>query len=164
MTETTYRERVRPTVGFFIALLLLVPAVIIVFAPINPPVGWVLGIGLYALIAWVATAASPRISIADETFTAGHASIPVHLLGDATVFRGADAARERGPQLDARAYLCIRGALPVVKIPVADPQDPTPYWLVSTRDPERLLATLHAARTAASSSGASEATQADSAS
>ena len=42
--------------------------------------------------------------------------------------------------LDARAYLCIRGWIPTgIRVAVADPQDPTPYWLVSTRRPEELL-------------------------
>jgi hypothetical protein len=31
---------------------------------------------------------------------------------------------------------------PVVRIEVLDPDDPTPYWVVSTRHPERLIAAL----------------------
>ena len=50
-------------------------------------------------------------------------------------------ARERGPSLDARAWLSIRGWVdPVVKVTLADEKDPTPYWLVSTRRPEDLKA------------------------
>ena len=55
-----------------------------------------------------------------------------------------------GPRLDARAYLCLRGWIPTgVRIALADPQDPTPYWLLSTRRPEALAAALQ--QTAASS-------------
>jgi hypothetical protein len=33
-----------------------------------------------------------------------------------------------------------------VRIDLADPDDPTPYWFVSTRHPERLVAALERAR------------------
>ena len=48
-----------------------------------------------------------------------------------------------GPQADARAWLRTR---PYVDsglwIEVADPSDPTPYWLVSSRRPEAVAAAL----------------------
>jgi hypothetical protein len=50
--------------------------------------------------------------------------------------------------LDARAWLCIRGWIdPVVRVQVTDPSDPAPYWVVSTRNPDQLVAALQAART-----------------
>ncbi len=36
----------------------------------------------------------------------------------------------------------------MVWIHVTDEQDPTPYWLISTRHPEQLVAALDAARPA----------------
>ena len=39
--------------------------------------------------------------------------------------------------------------LACVRVPLTDPADPTPYWLVSTRHPARLVAALDAARSAA---------------
>jgi len=54
--------------------------------------------------------------------------------------------RERGRRLDARAWLCIRGWIqPVVKVNVHDPSDPVPYWLISTRNPNELVAALEKA-------------------
>jgi hypothetical protein len=45
--------------------------------------------------------------------------------------------------LDGRAYLCLRGWIsPVVRVELDDPDDPTPYWLVSTRRPAQLVAAL----------------------
>jgi len=47
---------------------------------------------------------------------------------------------------DARAFLLLRPYLRrAVMVPVQDPADPTPYWLVSTRQPERLVRALVAA-------------------
>ena len=54
-----------------------------------------------------------------------------------------------GPGLDARAHLCLRGWVrPGLRLDLVDPQDPTPYWLVSSRRPERLLEAVQEARRA----------------
>jgi hypothetical protein len=64
------------------------------------------------------------------------------------IFRLAEATRERGVSLDARAWLVIRPWIdPVVKITISDPQDPTPYWLVSSKNPEALVARWHDSKT-----------------
>jgi hypothetical protein len=84
-----------------------------------------------------------RISVADATFRAGRAQIPVHLLG-APVALDAQASRLlAGMDADARAYLLLRPYVKrSVQVPVTDPADPTPYWLVSTRHPDRLAQAL----------------------
>jgi hypothetical protein len=48
-----------------------------------------------------------------------------------------------GPELDPAAHLVHRAWVgPVVRIEVTDPDDDTPYWIVSTRDPDALVAAL----------------------
>lgn len=48
-----------------------------------------------------------------------------------------------GRQLDPAAYVVHRAWVgPMVLVVLDDPDDPTPYWLVSCRRPERLLAAL----------------------
>jgi len=88
---------------------------------------------------------APRVEVRDGVFRAGGAHIPVDLLGPAVTL-DADATRaELGPRLDARAHVCLRGWIhSAVRVEVDDPQDPTPYWVVSTRRPEALVAALHA--------------------
>jgi hypothetical protein len=55
----------------------------------------------------------------------------------------------RGRDIDPRAYLCQRSWLDLgVTVAVTDPADPTPYWLVSSRQPEALAAALAAHRVA----------------
>ncbi|AWT53716.1 Protein of uncharacterised function (DUF3093) [Mycolicibacterium smegmatis] len=50
-----------------------------------------------------------------------------------------------GRQLDPAAYVVHRAWVgPMVLVVLDDPDDPTPYWLVSTRHPDRLLAALNA--------------------
>ena len=46
-------------------------------------------------------------------------------------------------QLDPAAYVLHRGWVgPMVLVVLDDPDDPTPYWLVSCRRPDRVLAAL----------------------
>ena len=86
-----------------------------------------------------------RVTLGDGVFEAGRASIPVHLLAAPEALDAAAARRAAGVDADARAYLLIRPYVPTaVRVRVVDPDDPTPYWLVSTRHPRTLAAELAA--------------------
>ncbi|MDO9398219.1 MAG: DUF3093 domain-containing protein [Herbiconiux sp.] len=139
-----YRERLSPSLWVFVATALVIPASIIVFAPLNAVpgvlVGTVVGIVLYLGSVAVLFATAPVIEVSKGVLHVGRAQIPLAMLGEVEGFEGAEATLERGRRLDARAWLCIRGwVTPVVKMRIADPQDPTPYWLVSTRRPGDLI-------------------------
>jgi hypothetical protein len=48
-----------------------------------------------------------------------------------------------GPNADAAAWVAVRPWLrTAVRLPVTDPEDDTPYWIVGTRRPVALLAAL----------------------
>jgi len=52
-----------------------------------------------------------------------------------------------GPLADPLAFVVQRPWVPgAVQVMLDDPDDPTPYWVVSTRQPARLAAALLAAR------------------
>ena len=74
---------------------------------------------------------------------AGEAHLPVAVIArSANIPRSAKSAA-LGRQLDPAAYLLHRGWVgPMVLVVLDDADDPTPYWLVSTRHPERLLSAL----------------------
>jgi hypothetical protein len=94
------------------------------------------------------------VSVADGVFRAGPASIPVSLLGEVTPLDPGTTRLLAGVDADARAFLLLRPYLKrSVKVTLADPTDPTPYWLVSTRHPHRLAAALSAAMSSASEGG-----------
>jgi hypothetical protein len=140
---TIYRERLLPGPWVFIMWGLVIPASLLVFLPINMTLGVIVAIILYAACVLLLIAGSPRIEVTDHNFIAGRARLPLPNVGKATGYRGAEATAERGPRLDARAWLVIRGWIsPVVKIVVEDESDPAPYWLVSTRRPAELISAL----------------------
>ncbi|MEY9953330.1 DUF3093 domain-containing protein [Leifsonia sp. EB34] len=142
-----YRERLWATPWLFISTILVVPAVMLVFAPINFAVGVVLAIVFYAAIVVALLVTAPVIRVTAAEFTAGNARIPLEFIGEPRSFTGEEATLERGQRLDARAWLLIRGWIkPVVKVPVLDVDDPAPYWLISTRNPDQLVRVLDEAR------------------
>jgi Protein of unknown function (DUF3093) len=84
-----------------------------------------------------------RISVADGVLTAGRARIAVDQLGDVSALDAVATRRLAGRDADARAYLLLRPYLRrAVRVDIADPADPTPYWLLSSRRPDRLALAL----------------------
>jgi hypothetical protein len=74
---------------------------------------------------------------------AGDAHLPVSVVSrSAEIARTAKSAA-LGRQLDPAAYVLHRAWVgPMVLLVLDDPDDPTPYWLVSCRHPERVLSAL----------------------
>ena len=88
---------------------------------------------------------SARVTVHDGVLTAGRARIDLRLVGAAHALDADDTRRLAGRDADARAYLLLRPYLRrAVRVSIEDPADPTPYWLVSTRRPERLAAAITA--------------------
>jgi len=142
-----YRERLVPGPGTIAACLLLLPAVLLVLLPFSPVGGVAAALAVTAVTIAVLVARSPVVAVADGVLRAGRARIEVELTGTPEPLRGDDARTARGTGLDARAWIVLRGWVDgVVRVPLLDPADPAPYWLVSTRHPEELAAALDRAR------------------
>jgi len=142
-----YREKLWPTPWIYIATLLLIPASILVLAPVSLPAGIATGVVLYVATAGSLTLTAPVIEVQDRMLRAGRAEISLDHTGEAVAAFDADARIERGTGLDARAFLVIRGWVqPVVRVPITDPADPAPYWLLSSRRPKELAAAINGSR------------------
>ena len=74
---------------------------------------------------------------------AGRDTLPLSEAGEIVALDEKQAALLRGPRADPAAHLFLR---PYVKrgvyIAIADPSDGVPYWLVSSRHPDRLVAAM----------------------
>jgi hypothetical protein len=144
---TTYRERLWASPWVFISTALVIPASLLVFLPINPIAGPVVAVVLYLAVVVMLAIGSPTIQVTDTSLVAGRARLPLAFVGDVVAYRDAKATEQRGPKLDARAWLMIRGWIsPVVTVQITDPDDPTPYWVLSTRNPDALVAAIVGAR------------------
>jgi hypothetical protein len=74
---------------------------------------------------------------------ADRAHLPVNFVARAATVAPTAKSAALGRQLDPAAYVQHRPWIgPMVLLVLDDPDDPTPYWLVSTRRPERVLAAL----------------------
>lgn len=94
----------------------------------------------YLFFLWIGSA---RIVVGDGVLRAGPATIEVEYLGASTPLDHDGTRRVLGVGADARAYLMTRPYLKrSVQVAITDPDDPTPYWLLSTRHPDRLVAAL----------------------
>jgi membrane protein implicated in regulation of membrane protease activity len=138
-----YEERLWPSPWIWLIAAGFSSATIVMFAPISMGVGYGAAIVVAIIVFTLLILSTPRITVTATTLTVGRASIERKYLGSVEWFTGEDATHQRGPGLHGLAYLCIRGWIsPVVKIEVTDPEDRTPYWLASSRTPERLVAAL----------------------
>jgi hypothetical protein len=141
--RTLFTERLWPSIAVWCGVVVMAGMFTVTFAPIRLPLA--LGAGAAVLVTGVVVAirTSPRVEVAHGELRAGGAHIPVGVLGAARSLDRAQMRVELGPALDARAYVCLRAWIGTgVRVEVLDPQDPTPYWLVSTRHPLELLAAL----------------------
>ncbi len=143
-----YDERLHVPLRWWALLTMFMATVLLAFLVATP--AWVAftvtGVltGLMAVV-FVAYGAA-RVSVREQTFRAGRARIPVSLLGTPVALDAVASRRLAGVDADARAYLLLRPYVKSsVQVPVQDPADPAPYWLVSTRRPARLVAALEAA-------------------
>ncbi len=129
-------------------------------AALTVTVGWVFVVVTADWIAVVAAAIAaalcaalllswggPVVGFAAGALWAGRAHLPLDCCGTATALDADATRRLRGPDADARAFLLLRPWISTsVRVDVDDERDPAPYWLVSTRHPARIVATLAAAK------------------
>lgn len=145
-----YRERLWPAVWIWAALALLAGLVGVVVLPLGSAAGAVAFLAALAAFGTLMVTWSPTVTLTDGELVAGRAHIPVELLGDVTFLNAAAMRQALGPDLDMRAYLCFRGWITTgLRVELADPDDPTPYWLISSRHPLDLAGALQRARRAA---------------
>ncbi|WP_432420700.1 DUF3093 domain-containing protein [Nocardia farcinica] len=149
-TVTTYRERLWVPwwwwpIGFGVAALL---AAEIQMAWAGS-YGWVPYVCLFPVPVWVllwlsrhTVRVAPDPSGVPELHV-GPAHLPVSFVARAAVVAPTAKSAALGRQLDPAAYVQHRPWVgPMVLLVLDDPDDPTPYWLVSTRRPEEVLAAL----------------------
>jgi hypothetical protein len=139
-----YRERTLPSLGFYAAALFIPVAMFVIALPFSVEIGFVvaaLSIPLMLVASW---ALSPLIELTADHLRVGRIEIETKYLGSATAIEGHSVFLERGPHLDTRAFTKFQvGVKQLVKIEIQDKQDPTPYWLVATRNPEILAGLIN---------------------
>lgn len=131
-----------PRVATFLPHLMVFPSFWLVFAPLNADLGLILGVFATLFSIWIRVALSKRIIVTMRELHVGKARIPRAVLGQVSVIEKSEQFAEKGPKLDARAYVALKALDGLVKIDNTDEADPAPYILVSTRRPDQLRQAL----------------------
>lgn len=144
-----YAERLTVPLRWWAQGTMLVASLwLAVLAATPEVVAWsITACALAVLVALLVGYGSPLVSVDRDTFRAGRAHIALDLVGEVTALDADGVRRQAGVDADARAYLLLRPYLKRgVRVDIADPADPTPYWLVSCRRPDALVSALEAGR------------------
>ncbi|MEV5318590.1 DUF3093 domain-containing protein [Streptomyces sp. NPDC052687] len=153
LSATSYDERLTAPRSWWLISFLVGLSMALIVLPFGtlPMLGGLVGGTAVAAVA-ASSYGSLRIRVVNGLLVAGEAKIPVTALGEAHVLDPEEARAWRTYKADTRAFLLLRAYIPTaLRVEVTDPEDPTPYLYLSTREPERLAAAIAAARTAAAS-------------
>lgn len=146
-----YEERLTAPRSWWLVCFLIGVACALIALPIGvlPMLGaLVAGVAVSAVVA--SSYGSMRIRVVGDALIAGEARLPVSALGEGEILDREEAQAWRTWKADTRAFMLLRAYIgTAVRIPVTDPEDPTPYLYLSTREPQRLLDAVAAARAAA---------------
>jgi hypothetical protein len=144
-----YRERLRVPHGWWLPPVFFILVIPLGTAEYLGPIpGLIALVAMIAAVAWLLVNYGAIDLVIDDTrFRAGPESVDLRFLGAVSPLDAEQARLLRGVRADARAPLVLRGYLPLaVRVDLTDPQQPGPYWYVSTRQPAALVAALRAAR------------------
>lgn len=142
-----FRERLTvPIVWWALAGLFALSVLLAIGAYLGPV--WGVGTTLATLLVAAALFASAAIviSVDRDQIRIGRASIEHAYIAGCRALDADSTRRRAGVEADARAHLVLRPYVKTaVEITLDDPDDPVPYWLVSTRHPRQLAAAMQAA-------------------
>lgn len=87
-----------------------------------------------------------KVQVRDGELWVDDAHLPVKFISEVIPLDQDDRRLLLGPGADPLAFVVQRPWIKgTVQIVLDDPEDPTPYWVISTRSPERLSRSIRAA-------------------
>jgi len=142
--EKTFFERAGWPLWLWLFLLFLAASLSLAFwAALGN--GWALGtLGVQLVALGYGAMRTPlRIEVKDGVVTVGVARLPLEFISGVKELSSREMQQMRGPAVNPSAYPAIRFWVSTgVQITISDPQDPTPYWLVSCKNAHQLVEAL----------------------
>jgi hypothetical protein len=142
-----YRERLRTPywwypVGLAVAVILAAEFHVSGF----PLTDWIPFLTLLPLsVAIVWGLGRTRLTITAEELSIRGAHVPLRYISGVVALDARTLRRLIGREGDPQAFVAIRPWIgPGVQLQLDDPDDPTPYWVISSRHPDRVTALLRA--------------------
>ena len=139
-----FRERLTvPIIWWVLAGLFSLSVLIAVGAYLGP--AWAVGTSVVTLLVAAAIfgSASIVISVDEKEIQVGRATIEHAYIAACRALNAEETRGRTGIEADARAHMVVRPYIKTaVEITLNDPEDPVPYWLVSSRHPQQLAAAM----------------------
>jgi hypothetical protein len=142
-----FQERLSVPIMWWVLAGLFALSVLLAVGAYLGPV-WGIGTALATMMvaAAIFVSAAVVISVDAREIQIGRASIEHAYISSSQALTAEQARQRAGVEADARAHLVLRPYVKTaVEITLDDPDDPVPYWLVSTRRPQQLAAALREA-------------------
>lgn len=135
-----YSEIIRPPWWLLLVVLILASTFsLAIWAALGNWITLAFSVGELLLISYAAYSSTFHISVTKGWLIVGNAAIERAFVHNFSQLEKKEMRLAQGRELDPAAYLAIRFWLGTgIKIDLRDPKDPTPYWLVSSRNPEKL--------------------------
>jgi hypothetical protein len=144
-----FKERLWPSIGMWVFAFIMTTSLGIAYSQAyGTELGLIVAISTTLAVAVGLIVNTPLIQIDELNFRVGRARLPLQYVGKIQVLDDAQSKRARSTDANSNAHFQLRGGIKSsVIIEVTDPQDPHPYWQVSTRKPDSLVAALAKAKT-----------------
>ena len=128
----TYRERLRPPVSWIVITL---AGAVLVAVSFQQDLALLVGLPLLGL-AVLALLGRDTLRVQDDMLHVPGARAPLSAFGPAEVLDAAQLRERMGIRAQRDAWVRVKPwARKGVLLPVVDPDDDTPYWLLGTRRP-----------------------------
>ena len=85
------------------------------------------------------------VEVDDQELRVGSARLPRKFISGLTPLTADEMRKARGPLANPAAFLAIRFWIPAgIKVEISDPNDATPYWLISSKRAHQIIDALSA--------------------
>lgn len=146
--DPVYQERLWPSVGQWTFTFIMTASLGIAYGQAyGSNLGLIVGIVATLIVAVALVINTPLIQIDELNFRVGRARLPLQFVGQIKKLDVQQSRRARSTDANSNAHFQLRGGIKnTVIVEVTDPQDPHPYWQVSTRNPDVLINALTSAK------------------
>jgi hypothetical protein len=144
----SYREQLRTPWWWYLVALFVASLLSAEFhmggLPLTDWIPWSTLLPLSVLFVW--WLGRSRVEIRDGELRVRGAHLPLEVVSGVVALDSATLRRVVGREGDPAAFVSIRPWVgPGAQLWLDDPDDPAPYWVVSTRHPQQLVALIRSA-------------------
>ena len=139
-----FTERTPWPIWLWLFLLFLAASLALAFwAALGTRWGAITGLVQLLALIYLSQHSVLTIEVSDDELLVGRAHIPRKFIASVEALSAEEMRQWRGPLSDPASFMALRFWIPSgVKVEIQDPKDSTPYWLISSKKAQPLVAAL----------------------